>query len=143
MGTDRSVIFSSTLRLLLPTAFLFSFYLLFAGHNAPGGGFIGGLVAGSAFVLRLVDQGPEGLDEILPMQPRNILSAGLAVASLTALAPLALGGQLLESAKFEHELPVLGTVKATSALAFDIGVYLIVVGLATTVLSILGAARAE
>ncbi|MEX2588135.1 MAG: MnhB domain-containing protein [Actinomycetota bacterium] len=138
MRPDRSVILSNSLRLLLPTAFLFSLYLLFAGHNAPGGGFIGGLVAGAALVLRHVDQGPEAVAELLPVEPRTILSAGLGLAVLTAMAPWVTGDQLLESAKLEIDLPVLETVKATSALVFDIGVFLVVVGLATAILRILG-----
>lgn len=138
MRTDRSIVLSNSLRLLLPTAFLFSLYLLFAGHNAPGGGFIGGLVAGAAFVLRHVDQGPESTAELLPVEPRSLLSAGLGLAAVTAMAPLFFGGQLLESAKLEVHLPLLETVKATSALVFDIGVYLVVVGLATAILRNLG-----
>lgn len=138
MYPDRSVVLSNSLRLLLPTAFLFSLYLLFAGHNSPGGGFIGGLIAGAAFVLRHVDQGADSIGELLPVEPRAILSAGLILATVTAMAPWAVGGQLLESAKFEVHLPLLETVKTTSALAFDIGVYLIVVGLTTAILRILG-----
>lgn len=138
MRTDRSIVLSNSLRLLLPAAFLFSLYLLFAGHNAPGGGFIGGLVAGAAFVLRHVDQGPESTAELLPVEPRSLLSAGLGLAAVTAMAPLFFGGQLLQSAKLEVHLPLLETVKATSALVFDIGVYLVVVGLATAILRNLG-----
>lgn len=138
MDPDRSVVLSNSLRLLLPTAFLFSLYLLFAGHNAPGGGFIGGLVAGAGFVLRHVDRGPGSTAALLPVEPRIILSAGLGLAAVTAMAPWLFGGQLLESAKLEVHLPLLETVKATSALVFDIGVYLIVVGLATGILRNLG-----
>lgn len=142
MGAERSVVLTNSLRFLLPNAFLFSLYLLFAGHNNPGGGFIGGLVAGAAFVLRHVDAGPQAVEDMLPAHPRTILASGLAIAVLTAMAPWLLGGQLLESAKVEVQLPLLGTVKATSALVFDIGVYLIVVGLATSTLRFLGGSRA-
>lgn len=138
MLTDRSIILSNSLRLLLPTAFLFSIYLLFAGHNAPGGGFIGGLIAGAAFVLRGVDRGSDSISQMLPVEPRSILSAGLILAAITAMAPWLAGGDFFESAKVELDLPLLGTVKAASALVFDIGVYLIVVGLTTSMLRIFG-----
>jgi len=143
MRTDRSTILSSSLRPLLPTAFLFSFYLLFAGHNAPGGGFIGGLVAGAGLVLRQIDQGPESAARMLRVQPRSLLSAGLALTILTGTAPWIAGRQLLESAKFEVALPVVGTVKATSALLFDFGIYLIVVGMTASILATLGSRESE
>jgi multicomponent Na+:H+ antiporter subunit A len=137
MGRE-SLILSISARTVFPVAVLFSVFLLFAGHNAPGGGFIGGLVAGAALVLRYVDRGPHEVARVLRLAPPVLLGVGLAVASLTGIAGLLDGGQVLEAAKLEVDLPILGTVKTTSALPFDIGVYLVVVGLVALALQALG-----
>jgi multicomponent Na+:H+ antiporter subunit A len=136
---NRSVILETAVRLIFHTVLVFSVYLLFAGHNQPGGGFVGGLVAGAAFVLRYIAGGRAALRAAVPIEPRVPLGLGLVVATLTSMGPLALGGQLLESGKRELDVPVLGLVKVTSALPFDTGVYLVVIGLVLGVLRTLGA----
>jgi multicomponent Na+:H+ antiporter subunit A len=135
---DRSLILDTSVGAIFHTALLFSLFLLFAGHNAPGGGFVGGLVAGAALVLRYVAGGAEEVGSVVPLSARFVLGIGLTLALATAAVPTLVGGQLLESAKLEVDLPLLGAVKATSALAFDAGVYLVVVGLVLTVLRTLG-----
>jgi len=136
---DRSLVLETAVRLIFHTVLVFSVYLLFAGHNSPGGGFVGGLVAGAAFVLRYIAGGRAALRAAVPVDPRLPLGLGLVVATLTAMASLALGGQLLESGKIEQDVPVLGLLKVTSALPFDTGVYLVVIGLVLGVLRTLGA----
>lgn len=117
-------------RLLFPTIVVLSLYFLFAGHNQPGGGFVGGLAAGAGISLRYVQGGVSAVRRSSPIRPTTILGGGLTVALATVIVPLFTGNDALEHATFEAELPVLGTVKATSALPFDIGVYLVVLGLA-------------
>jgi multicomponent Na+:H+ antiporter subunit A len=136
---SRSVVLETAVRLVFHTVLVFSVYLLFAGHNQPGGGFVGGLVAGAAFVLRYISGGRAALKAAVPVDPRVPLGLGLVVATVTGLGALAVGGQFLESGKVELELPVLGLVKVTSALPFDTGVYLVVIGLVLGVLRTLGA----
>jgi multicomponent Na+:H+ antiporter subunit A len=135
----RSVILDSVLATVVRTAVAFSLYLLFAGHNAPGGGFSGGLVAAVALVLGYVAGGAARVRGFLGAEPEKLLGAGL----LTAVAVGALGGlwgsAFLESALVEATLPLLGSVKASTALLFDIGVYLVVVGLTGAALTSLGA----
>ena len=133
-----SVVLETTVRLIFHTVLVFSLYLLFAGHNQPGGGFVGGLVAGTAFVLRYVSGGRAGLQAAVPFEPSLPLGSGLVLAALTGVLAWPLGAQFLESGKLALELPVLGTVKATSALPFDLGVYLVVVGLVLVLLRTLG-----
>jgi multicomponent Na+:H+ antiporter subunit A len=135
----RSVVLETVVRLAFHTVLVFGLYLLFAGHNQPGGGFIGGLVSGAAFILRYVAGGRAELRSAVPVDPRLLLAGGLLLATLTGVAALLLGGQLLESEYVELDVPVLGTVKAVSALAFDVGVYLVVVGLVLGLLRTLGA----
>jgi multicomponent Na+:H+ antiporter subunit A len=116
-------------RLLYASILVLSTYFLFAGHNQPGGGFVGGLTAGAAISLRYISGGVSAVRSSIRLAPWTVLGGGLAIATTTALVPLALGNSLLEHASFERDLPILGTLKATSALPFDIGVYLVVVGL--------------
>jgi len=136
MRFDRSPILATSVEIIFPTALVFSIFLLFAGHNAPGGGFVGGLVAGAALVLRYLDAGAG--EDIRGKLPGTLLGAGLAVALTAGAAGWVVGGEFLESFKMSFRLPLVGTVKAGSALIFDIGVYLVVIGLVRTVLSVLG-----
>jgi multicomponent Na+:H+ antiporter subunit A len=135
----RSVVLEVVVRMLFHTILVFSLYLLFAGHNAPGGGFAGGLVAGLALVLRYLAGGRYELGEAAPLDPGRLLGVGLLLAGGTGVAALVLGGQVLESTYWEWTLPVLGHVKLVSPLFFDVGVYLVVVGLVLDVLRSLGA----
>lgn len=136
----QSIIFDTVLDVVTRTALLFSVFLLFAGHNAPGGGFVGGLVAATALVLRYVAGGADEVDAVAAVHESTLLGSGLLLAALTGMAGWVAGGAFLYSAKVEVHVPVLGTLKATSALPFDIGVYLVVVGLGLALLRSLGAA---
>ncbi len=135
----RSVVLEVVTRILFHTILVFSLYLLFSGHNAPGGGFAGGLVAGLALVLRYLAGGRYELGEAAPVDPGLLLGAGLLFAGGTGVAGLLLGAEVLQTAILETTLPVLGDVKLVTSLFFDIGVYLIVVGLVLDVLRSLGA----
>lgn len=134
----RFVILDVSVRVVFPAVILGSFWLLLAGHNQPGGGFVGGIVAGAAVALRYVAGGIDEVRGLFPWAPWSVLGAGLLVAGTTALVPLLLGDAVLEVAAVEGALPVLGEVKATSALVFDIGVYLVVVGLVLMVFESFG-----
>ncbi len=136
---EPSLILETCVHTLFHTALLFSVFLLFAGHNAPGGGFVGGLVAGAAFVLRYVEGGAEEVADAAPVPGAVLMGIGLTVAVATGAAAWLGDGEFLSSGKLEVDVPLLGVVKATSALAFDIGVYLVVVGLVVSILTTLGA----
>ena len=136
--TERSVIFDFVVDLIIRTALVFSLFLLFTGHNAPGGGFVAGLVAGIALVLRYAAGGTAAVAEALPVRAQTMLGIGLALALGTGTAGWIWGDDFLESAKFERTLPLLGTVKTTSALPFDVGVFLVVLGLAAMLVLALG-----
>lgn len=135
----RSLVLEVTTRLIFPTMMILSLFFFFAGHNNPGGGFAGGLVAGLALVLRYLAGGRYELGEAVPIDAGRILGAGLLLAAGTAAASMALGAPPLSSATFEWTLPVFGEVKLVTALFFDAGVYLIVVGLVLDILRSLGA----
>jgi multicomponent Na+:H+ antiporter subunit A len=116
-------------QLLFGSIVVLSVYFLFAGHNQPGGGFVGGLTAGAAISLRYVAGGSGAVRSSVPMRPWTVLGGGLLIAATTAIVPLLTGNSVLEHGVFDADLPLLGSVKTTSALPFDIGVFLVVVGL--------------
>jgi len=117
---------------------VFSLYLLFAGHNQPGGGFAGGLVGGAAVLLAWSAGGSQMVRGILPVRASTLLGAGLVVAALTGFVPLVAGSAYLESGYLVMSIPLVGDLKVTSALAFDVGVYLVVVGMSLGLVRALG-----
>lgn len=129
MRSGRSLILDTTVRLVVDAALVLSVYLLFAGHNRPGGGFVGGLVVAAAVSLRYLAGGLAEVRSMTAVPPWTFLSVGLVLASGTALATLAAGRGPLDHGAAEWDLPLLGHLKVTTAMAFDSGVYLIVVGL--------------
>src|SRR5690606_41831724 len=95
-------------------------------------GFVGGIIAGAAVALRYVAGGIDNVRNLSRARPWTVMGAGLLVSAVTATIPVLAGGTALESASPEADLPLLGQLKLTSALAFDIGVYLLLLGLGPT-----------
>lgn len=126
---DRLIILDQSIRVLYQSILVLSLYFLFVGHNLPGGGFVGGLTAGSAISLRYVSGGAEAVRSTFRIRSHLLLGIGLFVSSTTALVPVLLGGAVLEHGEYVADLPVFGDVKFTSPLSFDIGVFLVVIGL--------------
>ena len=135
----RSLVLEVATRLIFPVIMVLSAYFFFTGHNTPGGGFAGGLTAGLALVLRYLAGGRYELGETLPLDAGKILGVGLGLSAGTAFVSLLVGAPALSSALIEFDVPVLGHIKFVTALFFDLGVYLIVVGLVLDVLRSLGA----
>ena len=135
----RSLVLEVATRLIFPLIMVLSAYFFFAGHNTPGGGFAGGLTAGLALVLRYLAGGRYELGETLPLDAGKILGAGLGLSAGTAVASLLLGAPVLSSAVLAVRRAGARHVKLVTALFFDLGVYLIVVGLVLDVLRSLGA----
>ncbi|QSF59569.1 Na+/H+ antiporter subunit A [Nocardioides sp. zg-1228] len=134
----RSIVFEVIVRLLFHTLIVISVYLLLAGHNAPGGGFAAGMTTGLALVIRYLAGGRYELDEAAPVDAGRLIGGGLAVAALAALLPLAFGGVVLQSAVIDLHVPLLGDLHLVSSALFDVGVYLVVVGLVLDLLRALG-----
>ncbi|NLG23577.1 MAG: Na+/H+ antiporter subunit A [Actinomycetales bacterium] len=136
----RSTIFEVVTRIVFHTIMLWSVYLLFSGHNAPGGGFAAGLVAGLALTLRyLAGRGYE-LRVALPVMPGLLLGGGLFIAAASAILPMFFGEPPLRTWIVDIPLPVIGDVHLVTSLLFDVGVYLVVVGLMLDILRSLGSA---
>lgn len=123
-----SLILRTAMRLVVPLSLLFAAFLALKGHNEPGGGFIGGLVAAVALALQRMASGPGALRQMVPVHPRNLVFIGLALALLTAVVPMAGGLPLLTSAVVEAHLPGMDPLHVASAMFFDIGVLFVVVG---------------
>ncbi|GAA3724956.1 Na+/H+ antiporter subunit A [Plantactinospora mayteni] len=135
----RSIVFEVVVRLIFHTVVLFSIFLLFSGHNAPGGGFVGGLVAGLALAVRYLAGGRHELDQAAPVDAGMLLGVGLFVSVGTGLLAMSTGGEVLRSSLLEPELPLVGELHLVTSIFFDIGVYLVVVGLVLDILRSLGA----
>ena len=136
---NRSIILEVIVRILFHSIIIVSLYLLFAGHNLPGGGFAGGLVAGMALVMRYVAGGRYELGAAAPTDAGRLLGAGMSIAIACAVVPLFFGAAPLTSFFLEADLPVLGHVEFVTSTLFDVGVYLVVIGLVLDVLRSLGA----
>jgi multicomponent K+:H+ antiporter subunit A len=132
------VMLAMLMRPLLPLALAVAVYIFLRGHNAPGGGFIAGLITGVAFMLQYMASGIGFARTCLRTDHVKVLGAGLAIATVTGLASWAFGRPFLTSAFGHFHLPVIGTFELASAMAFDLGVYLVVVACVLLVLSELG-----
>ncbi|MGA1258553.1 MAG: MnhB domain-containing protein [Ilumatobacteraceae bacterium] len=139
MKMQSSAILSELVnRWLTKVATLIAVYVTFRGHNAPGGGFAGGLILGAAFVLQFL-AGEEPSIRRRPIRnPEKLLGAGLLVAFGTTLAPLVAGRSTLESYIWKLETPVIGEVKLVSSTLFDVGVFAVVVAVVLMILRALG-----
>jgi Multisubunit Na+/H+ antiporter, MnhB subunit len=128
----KSTILKTASSYLLPILMLFSIFILLRGHYHPGGGFVGGLIASIAFVLHGFTNGTDATLRLLRIHPGTLIPIGLGLSALSMLAPVLIGLPAMTGLWFEEPLPVIGMVG--SALFFDIGVYLVVVGVVLTIL---------
>ncbi len=123
-----SLILRTATRYVFPIMLLLSIYLMLRGHNEPGGGFIGGLLAATAFVLWGIAYDVDDARRLLRVEPRTLIAIGLLVGAGSGLPALAAGQPFLTGKWIEPSLPVLGTTKFGTPLLFDFGVYLAVIG---------------
>lgn len=135
----RSVIFETVVRLLFHSMVVVALFLLFSGHNAPGGGFAAGLLVGIALITRYLVGGRYELGEAAPVHPGLLLGSGLLLSAGVGLVALLFGGSVLQSVIVELTVPVFGDIKLVTSLFFDIGVFLVVIGLVLDLLRSLGA----
>ncbi|MTD13265.1 Na+/H+ antiporter subunit A [Nakamurella sp. YIM 132087] len=135
----RSLLLEVVTRLIFHTVVIFSVYVLFVGHDQPGGGFAGGLIVGLALTLRYIAGGAFELGEAAPWDVGAILGAGIVLAVGTAAGGLFFGGDVLQSVILKADVPLLGEFKFVTSSLFDIGVYLVVIGMVLDVLRSLGA----
>jgi multicomponent Na+:H+ antiporter subunit B len=119
-----SVILHTASRFLLFLMLIFSFWVLFRGHNSPGGGFIAGLISASAFALYLITHGAKRLRKLVKIDLHIILSLGLMLALGVGLISPILGESFLTGV-WTTIVPL--NIKSGTPIIFDIGIYLVVV----------------
>lgn len=129
---SNTMILHTAALLIMPLQLMFSIFLLFRGHDEPGGGFIGGLVAAGAFVLYAFAFGAEATRRILRVGPRDLLGAGLLLGLASTLPALFSGQPMLTAHWWDLPLPGGDYLKLSTPLIFDIGVYLAVLGTITS-----------
>lgn len=117
---------------------LFSVYIFFAGHNAPGGGFVGGLLSTGGIVLLLLAYDLQTVRSILPINFIYVIAIGLLLSLGMASTSIMFNVPFFTHAYATVSLPLLGETMLHSALIFDLGVYLVVVGSAMTIIQTIG-----
>ncbi|MET9806246.1 Na+/H+ antiporter subunit A [Streptomyces halstedii] len=134
----RSVVFEVVARLVFHPILVLSLYLLFCAENMPGGGFVGGLVAGLGLITRYLAGGRFELAEAAPLQPGLFTGLGLFLSTGVALLGLA-NGTVLHAWTYHGHLPVFGDFHIGTPVLFDCGVYLLVLGVVLDIVRALGA----
>jgi multicomponent K+:H+ antiporter subunit A len=132
------LLFAMVSQPVLPAALMLAAFLLLRGHQAPGGGFVAGLVIGTALIVQESANGRAWSDRQLQLSTQPLIGAGLLLALATGLGALLFGRPFLTSAFWHGSLPWLGELALTSTLLFDIGVMMIVSGMLLLVLDGLG-----
>jgi multicomponent Na+:H+ antiporter subunit B len=117
---------------MLPLLLLFSVFLLFRGHNLPGGGFTGGLLAAAGFALYSLAFDASSARQVLHIEPRSLIGVGLLLAVLSGVIGVA-KGSFLVGLWVDVPLPYMDAMHLGTPLLFDIGVYLVVIGIALTI----------
>lgn len=134
----NDVILQTTATIVSFLIFLFAIHSFFAGHYAPGGGFVGGLLAASAIVLLLLAYDLKTITQALPINYVYVIATGLLFSLGTAATSI-----LFDVPFFTHKyvyinFPLLGEQSLHSAMAFDLGVFLVVVGVTMTIIQSIG-----
>jgi len=128
-------------QIMFPLTLTVSVFLFLRGHNAPGGGFIAGLVLAVPLLVQYVIQGAASVESRFGFDYVRCVGAGLIVTGVSGVASMAFGVPFLTSGHLDLELPLIGTVPLASAIGFDTGVYLVVFGGAMLILSMMGTIR--
>ncbi|MEQ9617402.1 MAG: proton-conducting transporter membrane subunit [Phycisphaerales bacterium] len=140
----RSSLMRTSMKLILPLSFIFAGYVFFKGHNEPGGGFIAGLIASVGLAVYRMSEGVHALRRLLPIKPSSTAAIGLAIALITAMFPMIFGlisnGEayaFLTSGNWYIPLPGESktTFHLTSVMFFDLGVFIVVVGVAVGIIN--------
>lgn len=121
-------IFEAAARRIQPVMLIISFIVLIRGHNEPGGGFIGGLIAAGGYVLLALSVGSAKLHDSLPVSPPALMGFGLIAAIGSGFFALVNGGSFMEGQWIELKILSDFKVKLGTPLLFDVGVYLVVIG---------------
>lgn len=129
----KTIILRTASNYMLPLLLVFSVFILLRGHYLPGGGFVGGLIASIAFVLHAFANGLGKTKNLLRIHPGFLMPVGLGLSFLSGLAPVVgVGKSFMTGLWYPDKIAVIGSLGTT--LFFDIGVYLVVVGVTLTII---------
>lgn len=128
----KNIILRTATAYLIPLLLLFSVFLLLRGHYHPGGGFVGGLVASIAFVLHGFAFKMQNTLRLMKFHPSKFIPVGLSVSIISSILPMFFKKPVMTGLWLNKPLPILGNVG--TSLFFDIGVYLVVVGVTLNIL---------
>ncbi|MBE0660896.1 MAG: Na+/H+ antiporter subunit B [Bacteroidales bacterium] len=126
-----SLILSTSTKILLPVLLLFSFFVLMRGHYEPGGGFVGGLVAASAFALYAIANGVKVAKRLFP-HAKLFIVLGLSFSLTSGLLSAFVGKAAFTGLWTKFSLPVIGQL--STPIFFDVGVYFVVIGITTSII---------
>jgi multicomponent Na+:H+ antiporter subunit B len=135
---SNDIILESVTKVVSFMILSFSIYLFLSGHHNPGGGFIGGLMTASAFVLKYLAFDLETVQEQTSFNFRTMIGIGLLIAVFTGLGGLVFNQPFLTHTFDYFQLPILGKTELATAVLFDLGVYLVVVGVTLTIILSIG-----
>ena len=131
----ESVLLRFAARAMMPVLILLSLFLLLRGHNQPGGGFIGGLVASGSIILMTLAYGPDKVRQRLRIDMARAMLYGILLALCAGLIGLLLGGAFQEAEWWKPFLRGIGRLEVGTPLLFDIGVYIVVFGTTATIVT--------
>ncbi len=134
----NDVIFQTATKVIVFIIILYSLHLFFSGHYTPGGGFIGGLMTAGALVLLLLAFDIKTVVNTLPLDYIKLTATGLLIAVLTGIGSFFFKVPFLTHTFSYVELPFLGETALATAVLFDLGVYLVVIGVTMTIIQTIG-----
>lgn len=134
MYKPNDLILRTTSSLIIFIMLGFAVYLLLAGHNSPGGGFVGGLTTSAAIVLMYMAYGEKVVKKIIPINFRFFIPLGLLIATLTGLGALLFNVPFLTHTFGVFHIPFIGEIELATAMLFDLGVYFTVFGSMMTII---------
>nr|WP_152656515.1 Na(+)/H(+) antiporter subunit B [Oceanobacillus sp. CFH 90083] len=134
MKKPNNMMLQTLARLIILVVLSFSIYLMLAGHNSPGGGFIGGLMTASAILILYLSFGLNPIKKVIRFDFIKIIGIGLLLPGVTGLVSIFLGDSYLKQYFDYFQIPLIGEVELTTALPFDLGVYFVVLASALTII---------
>ncbi|ARQ05774.1 Na(+)/H(+) antiporter subunit B [Macrococcoides canis] len=136
---ENDLLLENISKIVIYIILTFGFYIFFNGHNAPGGGFVGGLVFSSAFILMFLTFDAKRIKKILPFQFHRLITVGSLISISVMIVPVFFGHELLFHEDLYVELPIIHEIHLSSVTIFEFGILLTVIGVVMTVLlSIVG-----
>ncbi|HLS71058.1 MAG TPA: Na(+)/H(+) antiporter subunit B [Chitinophagaceae bacterium] len=134
MVKQNNLILKTTTSLIAFILLGFAIYLLFAGHDSPGGGFVGGLMTSAAIILLYMAYGLDLVEKIMPINFKVLIPIGLLLALLTGLGSLIFNLPFLTHTFISIPFPFIGSLEIATAMFFDLGVYITVLGATITII---------